>query len=350
MICVYLALNIPRMQYFFSYSRHDSDLVNKLASDLKQRNINVWLDQLDIPPGAKWDSTIEHALDEASGIILVLSGNSVASDNVMDEVAYAIENKKHIIPLLIDDCKVPFRVARIQQINFKDDHHKGIEAIIGTINAHAANPQGEHAAQPASTQAPFPVVSAPQHANTSYTAPVATMPTPPALAPPAPQKKRSWKPFVYGIGATLALLVIIGIALPDDKTATATTPATIDPTDAAAQPNNSKDGSANGGNSTNNTKVTAKDLSMINYVGPNVTGTFTHTGGTAWVEVNNDKQGSEGNDHHFTETGRDEWSVNLTDETRHINLQLNLQKMKVIVNPSDPEPTEAYTITQAVAK
>ena len=141
---MYIARKFVLMKYFFSYSRHDSELVRKLAADLKNRNVNVWLDLLDIPVGAKWDTTIEHALDEAPGMILLLSKNSVQSDNVMDEVSYAIDNKKHIIPLLTDDCKVPFRVARIQQIDFTTDYSRGIEAIIDTIAAYNGTPQDEH--------------------------------------------------------------------------------------------------------------------------------------------------------------------------------------------------------------
>ena len=125
-----------RLKYFFSYSRHDTELVKQLATDLKIRNMDVWLDQLDIPIGAKWDTCIEHALNESVGIILVLSTSSVQSDNVMDEVSYAINKGKHIIPILLDDCEVPFRIARIQQINFHTDYNKGIEAIIATVNAH----------------------------------------------------------------------------------------------------------------------------------------------------------------------------------------------------------------------
>ena len=133
------------MKHFFSYSRHDTEFVKQLANDLKKREMNVWLDQLDIPVGAKWDTCIEQALNEAIGIILVLSNSSVQSDNVMDEVNYAITKGKYIIPIKLDDCEVPFRLARIQQINFQGDYEKSVETVVANIHLHinARQPNAE---------------------------------------------------------------------------------------------------------------------------------------------------------------------------------------------------------------
>ena len=122
------------MKYFVSYSRQDSEIVKKIALDLKVKYMDVWLDQVDIPVGTKWDTCIEHALTEAEGFILMLSTSSVSSDNVMDEVNFAITKGKHIIPVLLDDCEVPFRIARIQMIDSRGDYDKCIEAIVDTTH------------------------------------------------------------------------------------------------------------------------------------------------------------------------------------------------------------------------
>lgn len=47
---------------FFSYSRSDSEFVLKLAKDLRDAGVSIWLDQLDIAPGSHWDASIEKAL------------------------------------------------------------------------------------------------------------------------------------------------------------------------------------------------------------------------------------------------------------------------------------------------
>jgi hypothetical protein len=42
---------------FVCYAREDLDFVLKLAAELKDRGVPVWLDQWDIPHGANWNRT-----------------------------------------------------------------------------------------------------------------------------------------------------------------------------------------------------------------------------------------------------------------------------------------------------
>ena len=207
------------MKYFFSYSRHDGDFVKQLAQDLKDRSMNVWLDQLDIAPGVKWDTCIEQALNESAGIILVLSTSSVQSDNVMDEVNYAITKGKHVIPLLLDDCDVPFRLARIQQIDFKSDHQKGIATIIATINAQNAGAQNTVDA---------PVVNAsippPPKPVSNYTS------TPPPMAPPAQATGNKKTRNAVLIAAGIVVLLLAGLLISSKHSDTPAVSATVSAT------------------------------------------------------------------------------------------------------------------------
>lgn len=124
---------MQNQKFFFSYSRHDTDLVKKLADDLKKAGANVWLDQQDIPVGENWDTAIQHALNEASGVLLVLSSTSVQSQNVLDEASFALDQGKRIIPLLIEPCEVPFRFARKQYIDFMTDYSLGLQSLLQTL-------------------------------------------------------------------------------------------------------------------------------------------------------------------------------------------------------------------------
>jgi hypothetical protein len=81
---------------FFSYSRYDSVFVLRLASDLRNAGLDIWLDQLDIAPGEHWDNEIEKALNNANTLLAIISPKSIASDNVMDEVSFALEEKKRV--------------------------------------------------------------------------------------------------------------------------------------------------------------------------------------------------------------------------------------------------------------
>lgn len=87
-------------QYFLSYSRVDQEFVLRVARDLREAGADVWIDKLDIQYGERWDESIEKALKESRNMIVVLSPSSVGSNNVMDEVSYALEKGKRIVPVM----------------------------------------------------------------------------------------------------------------------------------------------------------------------------------------------------------------------------------------------------------
>lgn len=118
---------------FLSYSREDKEFVRRLAGDLKAAGANVWLDQLDIVPGDLWDRSIEDALNECPRMLVVLSPASVNSRNVMDEVGFALETNKRLIPIVYRECKVPFRLSRIQQVDFRNDYDLALQALLLAI-------------------------------------------------------------------------------------------------------------------------------------------------------------------------------------------------------------------------
>ena len=120
---------------FFSYSRADSSFVLKLAKDLRDAGVNIWLDQLDIAPGSHWDASIEKALHTSKTLLIILSSTSVASENVMDEVSYALEEGKKVIPILLSNCETPFRLRRLQRIDFTGDYQKGFNDLLVSIGA-----------------------------------------------------------------------------------------------------------------------------------------------------------------------------------------------------------------------
>lgn len=122
------------VKYFFSYSRQNAEFVIKLATDLKNNGANVWLDQLEIAPGSRWDDSIESALNEAKGLIVVLSHTSVKSQNVLDEVSYAISQEKRIVPLMLENCSIPFRLARFQYIDFTKNYDTAFQYLLKTLN------------------------------------------------------------------------------------------------------------------------------------------------------------------------------------------------------------------------
>jgi len=105
---------------FFSYSRLDSAFALQLAKDIRSSGVDIWIDQLDIPAGNHWDSAVEKS--------------STSSTNVMDEVSFALESGKKIIPVLLEDCVAPFRIRRLQRIDFTKDYNAGLTQLVASFD------------------------------------------------------------------------------------------------------------------------------------------------------------------------------------------------------------------------
>lgn len=120
-------------QIFISYSRVDTEFVARLMNDLSAQGLDIWMDQSDIGAGQRWDSVIQSALEECGLFIIVLSPHSVASENVLDELAYVINEKKRIIPILLKPCEIPYRIARIQFVDFTKNYQTGFRHLISEI-------------------------------------------------------------------------------------------------------------------------------------------------------------------------------------------------------------------------
>jgi formylglycine-generating enzyme required for sulfatase activity len=105
---------------FLSYSRVNKDFAVRMAKELKAEGLPVWLDQLDIPPGSRWDVEVEKALVECDIFMVIITQASSTSENVLDEIGYAIDNGKRMLPVLLEKTNIPLRLRRFQYVDFTD--------------------------------------------------------------------------------------------------------------------------------------------------------------------------------------------------------------------------------------
>jgi hypothetical protein len=113
--------------FFLSYSRSDERVALRLAKDLRARGIAMWVDQLDIRPSEHWDRAIERAVASCKGLVVILSPRSVASDNVADEISFAIDSRKSVLPVMIERCNLPLRLTRMQVIDATDNYERALQ-------------------------------------------------------------------------------------------------------------------------------------------------------------------------------------------------------------------------------
>lgn len=115
---------------FVSYSSKDRSFALKFVQELQDMGVNVWMDQLGIKLGENWDNAIEDALENSNTFLLFISPTAVASQNVQDEVHFAIKEKKKLIPILIKQCDLPMRWQRMQYADFTKDPSKGLKSVM----------------------------------------------------------------------------------------------------------------------------------------------------------------------------------------------------------------------------
>lgn len=157
------------MSAFISYSRANSDFAVRLAKDLKSAGYDIWLDQLDIQTGARWDDEIEIALEACTTFMIILSPESMQSQNVKDEIGYAIDAGKDILPVKLKSGDMPFRLKRFQYVDFTDRPYekslkeiKSLLAMTGQLaSAKLAQKNPDEAEAQLVTQKVQPVRSAP---------------------------------------------------------------------------------------------------------------------------------------------------------------------------------------------
>ena len=103
---------------FISYSHQNKDFVQNLVDQLEKDGNIVWWDFESIQGGLIWQKEIEKAIKFCQYFIVVLTPNSVNSDWVMNEITYALQEEKQIIPLYLQECEIPLSIIQIQYIDF----------------------------------------------------------------------------------------------------------------------------------------------------------------------------------------------------------------------------------------
>jgi uncharacterized protein YjbI with pentapeptide repeats len=95
----------PRL--FISYSRQDSQFVDKLVAALEKRRFTVFRDTSGIYPGDNFVSTIVKEVRNATGIIAVISPSYADSAWARAELYWALASGKVAIPLVLSEAALP---------------------------------------------------------------------------------------------------------------------------------------------------------------------------------------------------------------------------------------------------
>jgi WD40 repeat protein len=108
---------------FVSYARKDQAAVRRLALAMRDRGRTLWVDWEGIAPTAEWMAEIREAIYAADAVVFVLSPTSLGSRVCGEELAYAQDAHKKIVPLVVaevEPSEVPAELAKLNWLFLRD--------------------------------------------------------------------------------------------------------------------------------------------------------------------------------------------------------------------------------------
>lgn len=120
---------------FISYSSKDKEFVERIARDLIDYKIDVWLDFLEIKAGESITEKLNAALRDMDYFVIVLSDSSINSNWVKSELSAALMRKFKdqsvtIIPVLKEESKKPQLIADLKYANFTREYSNGMKELL----------------------------------------------------------------------------------------------------------------------------------------------------------------------------------------------------------------------------
>ncbi len=134
---------------FLSYVREDHHAVRRMAHELKQAGIDVWLDREQIRPGALWADAIREAIEAGAMFVACFSRAYGERDHsyMDEELAIATEvlgrrsaDRKWFIPVLLAGGRIPDKrigergsLSDIQWISLDEDWQEGMNGLVDMV-------------------------------------------------------------------------------------------------------------------------------------------------------------------------------------------------------------------------
>lgn len=134
---------------FISYSRKDyvddagnvlpNNLISKIRDNLKANGISYWFDEEGIYSGDEFASVLTNAIRNSQIFLFGSSVNSNQSNWTSNEISTALEFKKPIIPLRLDNSpyndSVMMKIVSFDHIECKEDE-KAISKLLRAVKHH----------------------------------------------------------------------------------------------------------------------------------------------------------------------------------------------------------------------
>jgi 5'-deoxynucleotidase YfbR-like HD superfamily hydrolase len=124
---------------FLSHSSRDKAIVEKLAEELRRRNITVWLDEWEIDVGDSIPEKTQQGLKNSRFVAVWLTRDSISSGWVTREwqskIYQEIASKQvSVLPLLGEDCEIPLFLSDKKYADFRVSFRDGVASLMRTFS------------------------------------------------------------------------------------------------------------------------------------------------------------------------------------------------------------------------
>ena len=137
--------NSPSKPYdvFVSYSSQDRLFASHLARELEDIGYVVWLDAWEVLVGHNIVDEVYKGITGAKFVVVLLSTASCQSQWVKEEFTTALtseieERQVSILPVKIEDCKIPASLRNKRYANFTESWDDGFRELTTAIDLHQA--------------------------------------------------------------------------------------------------------------------------------------------------------------------------------------------------------------------
>lgn len=128
------------MMVFLSYSRADTEMMQRIYQDLTQSeplsDLFVWTDEALEVGTLDWQQNIEQAIERSDALIILMSPDAKHSKWVNIELHYAQTQEVQVFPLLVRGevrDSIPAALINTQHIDMRDDYPTGMNKLIAAL-------------------------------------------------------------------------------------------------------------------------------------------------------------------------------------------------------------------------
>lgn len=106
---------------FVSYRHNDNDFADMLMRQLQMAGFTIWIDSQHLRAGENWREAINHAIQDAFALVLIISPEAKSSEYVTYEWAFAQGAGVKVVPVLLRPTdRLHPQLEQLQYLDFTD--------------------------------------------------------------------------------------------------------------------------------------------------------------------------------------------------------------------------------------